>query len=69
MKDFQTQLAEATNQCSLCSHEFDEDNPCCCDDGLFETLDGILHIDGVCLGCCKCSTGRFTPSAQHERSE
>jgi hypothetical protein len=67
MKDFQTQLEEATNTCCLCDDEFGEDNPCCCDDGLFETSEGTLHTDGTCYTCCHAN--QFVPSIQHERGE
>jgi len=40
---------EGTNSCVQCSSEFTEDNPCCCDFGLFE--DGS-HTDGRCKTCC-----------------
>ncbi len=70
MRDFKTQLADATNLCCLCSHEFDEDNPCCCDDGLFETPNGKLHTDGVCVQCCTSVHGeQWSPSIQHDRGE
>jgi hypothetical protein len=70
MKDFQTQLEEATNTCCLCDDEFSEDNPCCCDDGIFETPEGILHTDGTCYVCCREShPNQLTPSLRQERCE
>jgi len=70
MKDFKTQQSLASQECIECAREFTLQNPCCCDDGIFESLQGDCHTDGICVEChANVHINQLRFSSQRERGE